>query len=168
MKEKMRIFAKTIKSMKQFLLFFIAICLPVIAHAQEQILQVWKTDGQVISINLNDTPSATYTDGNLVITTVNNSIQIPLEMVRKYTYANTTDGIQSARQQKVEFSADGNGLVISGLDAETTVSIYNVDGKMIRTESSGGRGDMSISVADQPAGVYAVKVNSVTYKLLKR
>ena len=52
------------------------------------VLQVLLSDGQVVSIDLNEEPRTTYRDGNLVITSTKNTMTYPLEQVKRFTYTN--------------------------------------------------------------------------------
>ena len=46
----------------------------IMAKADDKVLQILLSDGQVVSINLNEEPRTTYQDGNLVITSTKNTV----------------------------------------------------------------------------------------------
>ena len=139
----------------------------ITVKADDTVLQVWFSDGQVISINLNDNPKTTYKDGNLLIQTDNNSVTYPLEKVKRYTYTTST-GIETPTKMGVSFSSDGESLTFTGLKPHTPIFLYNVVGVLLKTMDSGDQNKTIISVSHLPVGVYLVKVNGGTYKIIKR
>ena len=65
--------------MKKLLLLLTVLFVAIVAKADDMVLQVLLSDGQVVSINLNEEPRTTYQDGNLVITSTSNTVTYPLE-----------------------------------------------------------------------------------------
>lgn len=153
--------------MKQLLLLLTCLLTVTAVQADDAILQVWFADGQVMSINLNDNPRTTYNDGNLVIQTDKNSVTYPLEQVRRYTYVTST-GIESSPSISAAFTNDGETLTFTGLKPHTPISLYNVAGVLLKTFESNDRSKTVISASHLPVGVYVVKVNGGTYKIMKR
>lgn len=138
------------------------------AKAEDRVLKVLQTDGQVTTISLNDEPRTTYADGNLVITTSQTTITYPLEKVRRYTYESLATGISTKPSLKTEMSQNGEALTFTGLKSGETIMLYNTAGQILRRINSEKEGATTVSVADLPAGVYVVKLNDVTYKITKR
>ena len=138
-----------------------------IAKADDIVLQVWQTDGQVMSINLTDEPKTTYVDGNFVITTTRTTITYPLEEVKKYTYM-STNGITQPEGLAARFSQDGESITFTGLERDTEISVYSASGQIVRKVKADGQDKTTVSVSDLPTGVYVVKVNAITYKITKR
>lgn len=146
------------------------IILFVFAHsvmADDMILQIWQSDGNVVNIDLSEEPVTRYTDGNLIITTTKTTISYPLEKVAKYTYI-SADGIESINGMRSKFSQDGETLIFSGLAQGTEISVYASSGQLIRKTKAGSQAKTTVSVSSLPPGVYLVKVNSITYKITKR
>lgn len=154
----------TMKKLLTFLFLF------VFAHsvmADDMLLQIWQSDGQVVTINLNEEPVTTYSEGNLIITTTNAVISYPLENVVKYTYI-SADGITTLESMNTKFSQDGETLIFSGLKQDTEIAIYSSAGQMMKRVSPNGLDKVSVSVSSFSPGVYLIKVNSITYKITKR
>lgn len=146
----------------------LALATSMVAKANDRVLKVWQSDGQVLTISLNDEPRTTYQDGNLVITTINNSVTYPLEMVKRYTYVSIPTGIDSPKSVGASFSNDGETLTFTGLKPHTKVLLYNVGGQLLKTLDNGDNSKMVISASNLPYGVYIVKVNGGNYKIMKR
>lgn len=138
------------------------------AQADNRVLKVWQTDGQVLTISLVDEPRTTYSDGNLIITSSKTSVTLPLEKVRRYTYESAANGIDEAKTVRAAFSLDGETLTLTGLKPATTIHLYNAAGQLLRTIDSGTQSKVVVSVSNLPVGVYVVKANDVTYKITKR
>ena len=138
------------------------------SKADNKVLQIWKTDGQVLTISLADEPRTTYCDGNLTITSAKGIVTLPLEKVRRYTYESEASGIDEVKIVRSSFSKDGETLTLTGLKPHTTIYLYNVAGQLLRTIDSGDQPKVVVSVSRLPYGVYVVKANDVTYKITKR
>ena len=76
--------------MKKLFLLLTVLLAATVAKDDDMVLQVLLSDGQVVSINLNEEPRTTYQDGNLVITSTRNTVTYPLEKVRRFTYVSAT------------------------------------------------------------------------------
>lgn len=150
------------------LLFAVLLSFALAVKAEDRILQVWKADGTVVSFNLDEVPVTTYSDGCLIIKTTMTTVTYPLEQVRKYTYSSVTDALSAPKSESATLSQDGESLTFTGLKPLTPISIYNVSGQLIRTIKARGLGNTTVSVANQPIGIYVVKVNGVTYKIMKK
>lgn len=153
--------------MKRILLLTL-IFVSTIAKADEKMLQVWQTDGQIVNISLKEEPVTTYSDGNLVIKTTKTTISYPLEKVKKYTYTTVADGITTPQTMKAAFSKDGETLTFTDVRPNTKILLYNVAGQLLRRINSDKTGKVIVSVSGFPTGVYVVKANGGTYKITKR
>ena len=153
--------------MKKLLLLLTVLFVAIVAKADDMVLQVLLSDGQMVSINLNEEPRTTYQDGNLVITSTRNTVTYPLEKVRRFTYVSAT-GIESLKTVGASFSNDGETLTFKGLKPHTKIYLYNVAGQLLKTIDSGDQKQIVISASHMPFGVYVVKVNGGTFKITKR
>lgn len=155
--------------MKRLKLFFlIAAVTALMATADDWVLQVWQTDGQVMKIKLDQEPTTSYADGQLVITTLTNTVSFPLENVRRYTYAEYPSGLDMQKAANITFSNDGETITFTGLKPHTEVTLYNVAGQMLRRAVADGSSRVTVTVSDLTMGVYIVKADNVTYKITKR
>lgn len=153
--------------MKKFylILFLLCCCGSIMA---DQMLQIVKADGQTHTINLNQEPVTTYEDGNLVITTINATITYPLETIRKFVYISGTEDIQNIKGDKFEISKDGRFLTLSGLKSDTNAYLYSVNGILMERIHVTASTSISINLESYPLGVYMIKVDGATYKILNR
>lgn len=152
--------------MRKILLFLLLVLSCIIAKADDLLLQIWQSDGQVMTINLNEEPKTTYVDGNLVITTTNTTVIYPLEKVKKFTYM-STDNVDKIEGMSTKFSQDGESITFTGLKKDTEIMVYSSAGVIVRKVKSGSEKSTTVTVSDLPSGVYIVKVNTITYKITK-
>lgn len=134
----------------------------------DQVLQIVKADGQTHTINLNQEPVTTYQDGNLVITTINATISYPLEVVRKFIFISGTEDIQNIKGDKFEISKDGRFLTLSGLKSDTDAYLYSVNGILMERIHVTSSTSISINLESYPIGVYMIKVDGATFKILNQ
>lgn len=153
--------------MRKLLSLLILFAFTLSAMADDMILQIWLSDGNVVNIDLNEQPVTRYVDGNLIITTTKTTISYPLEKVAKYTYV-SAEGIASINVMRSIISKDGESLTFSGLKQGTEIAVYSSSGQMMRKTKSGPHAKTIVSVSDLPTGVYLVKVDAITYKITKR
>ena len=151
---------------KLYLILFLMCCCGYLMA--DQMLQIVKMDGQTHTINLNQEPVTTYQDGNLVITTINATISYPLEVVRKFIFISGTEDIQNIKGDKFEISKDGRFLTLSGLKSDTDAYLYSVNGVLMERIHVTSSTSISINLESYPIGVYMIKVDGATYKILNR
>ena len=68
---------------------------------------------------------------------------------------------------EINYQDDGL-LVISRLSEGAAVSIYAMDGRLLRQLCASGDGTCRLDLSALPKGVYLVKTDSITYKIMKR
>ena len=151
-----------------YLLFLIIAAISQSAHADDKVLQVVQTNGEVINIKLKEEPVTTYSNGNLVIRTTKTTITYPLEQVKCYKYKKVTDGICPQPSMETTFSEDGETLFFKGLKPNTRIAVYSTSGQLVHMMNSGEQNMVTVTISSLPTGVYIVKANDVTYKISKR
>ena len=92
--------------------------------------------------------------------------------VVKITYKNPqqTDidsPVADRNTAEINYQDDGL-LVISRLSEGAAVSIYAMDGRLLRRLSTSGDGTCRLDLSALPKGVYLVKTDTITYKIMKR
>lgn len=136
------------------------------AHAQR--LVIWQKDGSKVSYNLDEQPKTTFTTEDLVITTMTTTINYPLAKIQRYTYEGGTLSVRDVKPDGISISHDGNLVIVKGLANGKTVAVHRVDGVQLLAKRSDGSDRLTLSLEKLPAGVYVIKADEITYKLLKR
>ena len=142
-------------------------------HAQDTYLNVVSTDGTESQVSLTDIRNLTFSNADNfyvnLLTGVSDSFQYT--SVRKLVFT-TTSGLHEEVDAKNLISIYPNPaksfINLKNLDGkEMNVVIYSVAGIQVANLKNVSEGQ-SIDVSFLPNGVYFVKVNNQTFKLLKR
>lgn len=133
-------------------------------------LVVWSKDGTKVSYKLNDSPKITFTDDCLVIMANNAEVSYELSQMARLTYEHAdVDGIIDVNGEKVNpFNFNGESLLFPASDADATVRIYATDGKVVIDRTVPKGETLALPLHSLSKGIYIVKANSVTYKIVKR
>lgn len=132
-------------------------------------LVVWQKSGEKVYFNLNEMPETTFENGILVITTSNATVHYQLDNIIRYTY----EGVQATgvdlkpSERAVIISKDGDSVTMRNLRNGATVSVYSANGTLIEQRKATDGQPLTISVGQHPAGVYIVKTETETIKLMK-
>lgn len=117
---------------------------------------------------LEEKPKITFTDTELVITTKAVEIVYALSDMNLLTYENgETTGITNLHDD-ASFKLDGESIVFSKLKAKDIVSLYSINGTLVFKKAVTTDGEYAIPLIDMETGVYIIKVNSLTYKFVKK
>ncbi len=137
--------------------------------AQSQRLVVWLKNGEKVYFELDESPKTTFDSDNLVITTNTIVVHYPLGEIQRYTYELQSSGIEIASNTKFSriLQKDGS-LIFENFKAGTPIHLYATDGKLLKELTADGRQNTTVSLDKYPAGVYIVKANQVTYKIMKK
>ena len=140
-------------------------------HAADEVetLIILMKNGSENAFFLKDKPKVTFEGTSLKVSAATGDVSFALADVMRFTYAKkSTSGISEQVENPTGVSFEGDILVISQLKANTTASIYALDGKLIRQLKPHRTGTYRISLSGLPTGLYLVKADNVTYKITKR
>ena len=140
-------------------------------HAADEVetLIILMKNGSENAFFLKDKPKVTFEGTSLKVSAATGDVSFALADVMRFTYAKkSTSGISEQVENPTGVSFEGDVIVISQLKANTTASIYALDGKLIRQLKPQRAGTYRISLSELPSGLYLVKADNVTYKITKR
>ena len=133
---------------------------------QERKLVVWLKDGEKVYYDLEESPKTTFTGSDVIITTDVVTVSYPMEQVLRYTYDLATTDIENLKENEIHISQHGNSLGFENLKSGTVIKVYSIDGTLKDSVSAGG--SVTVSLDNYSSGVYIIKVNGMTYKVLKK
>ena len=112
-----------------------------------------------------------FSNDNLIIKTSLESteINIPVSIISKITFKNSlaVEDIKQNREQIIIYPNPAtNYFKISSKDAKSTLNIYNSAGQLVLSKVY--KKDEEINVSNLLPGIYFVKVNGSTLKLIKK
>lgn len=158
---------------KELLKILLAILLALLGNsqvsAQSPQLVVWLKGGEKVYYNLEDLPITKFSGSDVLITTHTVEVAYPLEQVIRYTYENLSTEIESVLAgNDLYVSRQGDVITFQNLHPTTPVQLFSIDGQLLETRNLNAETAVSISLNAYPVGIYVVKVNGVTYKMMKR
>ena len=157
--------------MKQKLLLVLLSCFCLSAMADEPKTQlvVWAKDGTQVAYALAEKPKVTFTETDLVITANGVEVNYTLENMACFTYEdNTSTAITNLQTDESSFKLNGESLLFPSLKANSTVSVYSLNGTLVFKKTVHQNGEYAFPLSNLNAGVYMVNVNGLTYKIVKR
>lgn len=132
-------------------------------------LVVWAKDGTKVAYALAKQPKVTFTETDLVITANGIEVNYTLENMARFTYEdNTSTAITNLQTNESTFKLDGESLLFPALKANSTVSVYSLNGTLVFKKTIRQNGEYSFPLSSLNTGVYLVSVNGLTYKIVKR
>jgi hypothetical protein len=155
--------------MKRKILFLALLLLGAAMAVQAQeftTLVVLMKDGSTTKVQLSEEPKATFSGSNLNIATTSTTLQFDRTKVQRFSYVNE-GGVKGVKADaKSTFTKKGDLLIFQGLKSGSKVSIYGIDGRLMKEASASGSYEMSLS--ELSAGVYIVNVNGTATKITIR
>ena len=134
-------------------------------------LVVLTKDGAKTEFLLGDNPKVLFKGKDLRITSAKADVTYALADILRFTYVNTNPtGINELAEMDdpTEVSYQDGTLVLSQLKEGAVVGVYSLDGKLVQQLRAGHRGTYRLSLSSLPKGVYIVKADTITYKIMKR
>lgn len=132
-----------------------------------QTLVIWQKDGSKVYYNLDESPKTTFTPEELVMTTSTAVIKYPLANILRYTYETEATNIGEMKSPNIGIKQNGDELIVVGLPLGKSITVFSADGKQLMSKRSDGSNRLTLSLSGLPAGVYVIKAENMTYKLMK-
>lgn len=118
---------------------------------------------------LADKTQVRFAGANLRVVSSKADVTYQLSDILRFTYeTRSTTGISELRTTQAEVDYKDGQLVISGIKAGGSVNVYSLEGKLVKQLTAQRSGTYRFSLASLSKGVYIVKADNVTYKIMKR
>ena len=118
---------------------------------------------------LADKTQVRFAGTNLRVVSTKADVTYQLSDILRFTYeTRSTTGISELRTTQAEVDYMDGQLVISGIKAGGSVNVYSLEGKLVKQLTAQHSGTYRFSLASLSKGVYIVKADNVTYKIMKR
>ena len=148
---------------------FLIFCISVMADEPKSNLVVWAKDGTKVAYALNEEPIVTFTETDLVIIANGVEVNYSLDNMARITYeTNEFNSIRDLKTNDMLFKLDGESLLFPSLSANSTVSIYALNGILVFKKTVQAAGKYSFPLSYLNTGVYTITVNGLTYKIVKK
>ena len=156
--------------MKQLLLLVLAFTgwLATPASAANGAVVVETKSGETVTFYYETQPEITFTEGDVEIKSTEQSVVYAMNDVAQIKFDDTLVGIESVNKNETRFTFRGSQLVIEGLTPQTEVAVFAADGKLWKQGAADATGKVTMAMGDLTKGVYVIKTNKVSYKIIKK
>ena len=138
-------------------------------EAQSTQVVVTLNDGTEQNYTMTESDRMYFEDNTILVIEINeykNTVRIPLADIRKLTCLETEGTHENeATALSIFPNPVHDALVIRNLQDSQTVSIYALDGRLMKTFAASG--EQAIDISDFAMGIYLVKTESATLKMFK-
>ena len=126
-------------------------------------------DGSVLSIPFAERPVLTCQGTDLLLTTTKMEMELPQGSVKEFTLEkkNEVTGVEETLLQG-EMQRQGDNFLFSNCKEGTLIQVFDRSGRLVATQRVDANGQCRISLHGQPNGIYIVKSESITCKILKK
>ncbi len=127
------------------------------------------SNGETKSINLQEIKNITLANGSLAVNSFDGTSETAsFTSLAKITFSGNFSAISDieAGTNNPAVSLQGDVLEISGLNGTQSVDVFSTAGMRVISTTITDNG--SLSVSELPSGVYIVKIESQTFKFIKR
>ena len=133
-------------------------------------LIIKQKDGQQLFYGFDKKPVIKYTEEELVLKTNDAEVYYPFSSIAKFSFIDTETDIHDIinGSKTPEFSIEKDEVFIKGVRAGTTVYIIGLEGKIHNTFKINNEGMIFFSINALPKGVFVIKADNLTCKILKK
>lgn len=157
--------------MRTCLLLFLFPCFSFVAKAGNNPTNfvVWAKNGTKVVYALKERPKIVFTESDLIITTKGVEVNYSLNNMDRFTYESKDySSVRDIKTNEQLFKLDGDRLLFPALRANSSVSIYSLNGILVFKKTIQIAGEYSFPLSNLEAGIYVVTVNGLTYRIVKR
>lgn len=130
-------------------------------------LVLWLTDGQYDVYHVATHPRIKHQDDDFLIISDEVDIAYPVASVRKFTLAKDITDFEDAIG-RISEDKQFDDFSMNKARPGSLVSIYDMSGRKVATHTVGADGSLQYSLSDQPAGIYLIKTETTTIKIIKK
>lgn len=131
--------------MKYILTFLLLLCGGLYTYSQNT-LNVWLQNGEKTSFIFAEKPIVNHTNNVLTIISTSASVEYPIADVLRFTFEDVTPT-----------------SILKVISDSNFISIYNLQGALVKKIDS-----HSFNLDTLPQGIYIIKSNQQTYKVIKK
>lgn len=131
-------------------------------------LVLWQTSGDAATYHLNTSPRIKYRGGELWIISSEVEIAYPEADVRKFTLNKDLTDVEDAIGRRPQDGEQDLPFSLSHARPGSTVTIFDTDGRKLGSHTVGADGSLRYSLNNRPAGIYLIKTETTTIKIIKK
>ena len=152
--------------MKKLLLSLTILLAPLVSWAEAG-FYVATTSGTRVSFLFSEQLVWTYEGENLVVSTIDSSVEYPMSEVDMIYFDDVVATSLTDVQDNERIRFVRNGVELSGFAANTTVSVYNLQGHQVGAYLTDASGSLNLYLDGFDQGIYIIQANKSTIKIKK-
>ncbi len=138
------------------------------SHTYPYMLYVHTTDGTTVDFKFADEPIATIENGELHISlATTQEVAYSLENVSKLTLNADPASVSKIEGKSLSFVVTETQILVDGLDAAASVSVYDVKGRCLVSTKADVAGHAEVALGGLSKGVYVVSTPKQSFKFIK-
>lgn len=132
-------------------------------------LTLWRKNAEKVVFALHMNPQITFNKTEMIVSTDGVELNYPLDDLSHFTFENVPEtSIVDIKTDDNIFKMDEESVLFPNLKANSSVSVYSLNGVLIFKQITSQNGEYTIPFSNLEHGVYIVKVNGLTYKIIKK
>ena len=161
---------KQLRIFSALLLCLFWLSLPAAGNDEIKYFVLWHSDGRSTALALQEHPRIKVDAANKQIICATDSREISLTMadVRRYSFEETADitSIGEILAPVGSLDKQGVSLILSNFPSGEKVSVYTSGGILKSSHTTDGAGSLTLYTQGWEQGLYIVKTEKITYKIL--
>lgn len=157
--------------MKKVLVCIMVIILPLLLSAEKTHLVITAKDGTQVAFVLQERPKVTFSESELHLHTMNLEVSYSLVNMENFKYEKRDmipSSVINLQGQESVYLLEEDYIVFPVLAKDTEVSLYTINGIMIFSKKVNQSGEYLFPLSHLRSAIYVLKVNDLTYKIIKR
>ena len=161
---------KQFKLLSALLMCFLALGLPGYAADEIKYFVLWHGDGSSTALALQEHPRIRVDAANkqLICATDTREISLNMADVRRYSFekAGVVTSVEAISAPAGTLDKKGETVVLGNFAAETQVNVYSAAGMLKESHTTDKEGNLTIHTNSWEKGLYIIKTEKTTYKIL--
>lgn len=144
------------------------IAVPASAQETEEVMVVETKGGEDVVFRFPEKPEMTFSGENVKIQSTKETVLYPMNEVAQVKFETRSAGVENAMaDNEVSFRFDGD-LTVEGINAGTAVTVYSLNGVQCLEGKADSNGKVVLPAGTLAPGVYIVKTNKLSFKIVKK
>lgn len=133
-----------------------------------QCVIVGTTDGERMEYLLSDSPRIVHQDAMVMHTTNIVSVEFQSSKVSKVYLSTTTNAIEKINATEGKIHLEQGAVILKGFGVNEPVAFYETDGNQLWQQKTDNDGQLIFYLSSLPQGIYVIKTNHQSIKIIKK
>lgn len=143
------------------------IAFPTSAEEKEAMVVETKGGSSVVFF-FDEKPEMTFAAENVNIESTKETVLYPMNEVDQVRFEKRSVGVENTiGDSEISFRFEGD-LIVEGMNPESTVAIYSLNGTLHLEGKADGNGKAVLPTETLVPGIYVVKADKISFKIVKK